>query len=101
MIDERTGEQIKVDNIVLQVCYAEERDDHGYLIMEMHGPVTGDGTMYFFTNGKVVKGTWSRLNGDDKPAKYYDENGNEIVFNQGKTFICEIWDKWADSITYE
>ncbi len=101
LIDERTGEQIKVDNIVLQVCYAEERDDHGYLIMEMHGPVTGDGTMYFFTNGKVVKGTWSRLDGDDKPAKYYDENGNEIVFNQGKTFVCEIWDKWADSITYE
>lgn len=101
LIDERTGEQIKVDNIVLQVCYAEERDDHGYLIMEMHGPVTGDGTMYFFTNGKVVQGTWSRMDGDDKPAKYYDAEGNELVFNQGKTFICEIWDKWASSITYE
>lgn len=99
--DERTGEQLMVDNVVLQVCYAEERDDHGYLIMEMHGPITGDGTMYFFTNGKVVKGTWERMNGDEKPAKYYDADGNELVFNQGKTFVCEIWDKWADSITYE
>ena len=73
LVDERTGEQLMVDNVVLQVCYAEERDDHGYLIMEMHGPMTGDGTMYFFTNGKVVKGTWQRMNGDEKPAKYYDE----------------------------
>lgn len=100
-IDERTGNQIMVDNVVLQVCYSEERDDHGYLIMEMHGPITGDGTMYFFTNGKVVKGTWARMNGDEKPAKYYDEDGNELVFNQGKTFVCEIWDKWADSIEFE
>lgn len=101
LIDERTGEQLMVDNVVLQVCYAEERDDHGYLIMEMHGPQTGDGSLYFFTNGKVVKGTWERMNGDEKPAKYYDADGNELVFNQGKTFVCEIWDKWADSITYE
>lgn len=101
LIDERTGEQIMVDNVVLQVCYAEERDDHGYLIMEMHGPSTGDGKMYFFTNGKVIEGTWDRMNGDEKPAKYYDKDGNEIVFNQGKTFVCEIWDKWADSIKYQ
>ncbi len=99
--DERNGQQIQVSNVVLQVCHAEERDDHGYLIMEMHGPVTGDGTLYFFTNGKVIKGYWERMGGDDKPAHYYDADGNELVFNQGKTFICEIWDKWADSIQYE
>lgn len=100
LIDERTGEQLSVDNVVLQVCYGEERDDHGYLIMEMHGPLTGDGTMYFFTRGKMVKGTWERMNGDDKPAKYLDAEGNELVFNQGKTFVCQIWNKWADSIEY-
>lgn len=99
--DEHNGETLQVANVVLQVCYAEERDDHGYLIMEMHGPVTGDGTMYFFTQGKVVKGTWARMDGDEKPAHYYDEDGNEIVFNQGKTFICHIWNKWADSIEFE
>lgn len=99
--DEHNGETLQVANVVLQVCYAEERDEKGYLIMEMHGPVTGDGTMYFFTQGKVVKGTWERMDGDNKPAHYYDEGGNEIVFNQGTTFICHIWDKWADSIKYE
>lgn len=99
--DEHNGETLQVANVVLQVCYGEERDDHGYLIMEMHGPLTGDGEMYFFTQGKVVKGTWERMDGDDRPAHYYDEDGNEIVFNQGKTFICQIWSKWAEYIEFE
>ena len=99
--DEHNGKTLEVDNVVLQVCYAEERDDHGYLIMEMHRAEDNPGDIYFFTNGKVVKGTWVRSEGDEKPAKYYDEEGNELVFNQGKTFICEIWNKWADSIRYE
>lgn len=100
-IDERTGKQLSFSNVVLQVCYAEERDAKGYLIVEMHGPVTGDGELYFFTNGKVVEGTWERMGGDQKPAKYYDQDGNELVFNQGKTFVCVIWDKWADYIEFE
>lgn len=103
--DEHNGKTLQVDNVVLQVCYAEERDEHGYLAMEMHRdaahPGNGNGHLLFFTNGKVVEGYWERKNGDDKPAKYYDMNGNELVFNQGKTFVCEIWDKWEDYIKYE
>ena len=57
--------------------------------------------MYFFTQGKVVKGTWERMEGDRKPAHFYDEDGNEIVLNQGKTFICQIWSKWEDYIEFE
>lgn len=101
LYDEHSGSTLQVANVILQVCYAEERDDHGYLIMEMHGPITGDGTMYYFTQGKVIEGTWERMNGDEKPAKYYDKDGNEIVLNQGKTFVCHIWNKWADSIRFE
>lgn len=103
--DEHSGTTLQVDNVVLQVCYGEERDDHGYLIMEMHRdhahPGNGDGKLFFFTNGKVVEGYWERKEGNDKPAKYYDKDGNELVFNQGKTFICQIWDKWEDYIKYE
>lgn len=99
--DERNSESIQVSNVVLQVCPGEERDAHGYLILEMHGETGDRHPCYFFTNGKVVKGSWARVEGDDKPARYYDEQGNELVFNQGKTFICEIWNKWADSIKYE
>lgn len=103
--DEHNGQALQVDNVVLQVCYAEERDEHGYLIMELHRdndhPGNGNGHLLVFTNGKVVEGYWERKEGNDKPAKYYDTDGNEIVFNQGKTFVCQIWDKWEDYIKYE
>ena len=101
LYDEHNGETLQVANVILQVCFGAERDDHGYLIMEMHGPITGDGTMYYFTQGKVVEGTWEKMNGDEKPTKYYDKDGNEIVLNQGKTFVCQIWDKWAEYIKFE
>lgn len=103
--DGHSGTTLQVDNVVLQVCYAEERDANGYLEMEMYrdhkNPGNGDGRLVFFTNGRVVEGYWERKDGDDKPAKYYDEDGNELVFNQGRTFICEIWDKWEEYIKYE
>ena len=109
LLDEHNGKTLQVDNVVLQVVYAEERDDHGYLAMEEHGSpdlaaqgvCNGDFKLYFFTNGKVVEGYWERVDGDKKPAKYYDMDGNELVFNQGKTFVCQIWNKWEDNIKYE
>ena len=30
--------------------------------------------------------TWKKTS-DNEPTKYYDDNGNEIVLNTGKTFI--------------
>ena len=55
---------------------------------------------YYFTNGTYEKCTWRRESGD-APAKYYDENGDEIVLNQGKTWVCIIQDSYADAIVIE
>jgi len=99
-IDEMDGSQLTVSNVVFKVCHGEERlpDDpnYDYLAFGVHG--TGDA--YVFTNGKVIKGTWKR-DGDYDPNLFLDENGNEIVFNQGKTWICCIWDDYAKYISYE
>lgn len=94
--DEYNGEQIAVSNVVFKVCHGEVRDDHGYLAFGVHG--TGDA--YVFTNGRVIKGTWQRDSNYD-PNLFLDEKGEEIVFNQGKTWICIIWDKYQDTISYE
>ncbi len=88
-IDELTGGQLTVSNVVFQYCHGEVRDAHDYLAFEVHG----EGDAIVFTNGKVIKGTWKRYDGDFTPAKFYDESGEEIVFNQGSTWICNIWDK--------
>lgn len=95
-IDEYNNEQLAVSNVVFQYCHGEVRDDHDYLAFGVHG----EGDALVFTNGKAIKGKWIRNGGDFTPAKYYDEDGNEIVFNQGKTWVCNIWQEYGDSVRY-
>lgn len=96
-IDEYNNEQLAVTNIVFQYCHGEVRDAHDYLAFGVHG----EGDAVVFTNGKVIKGTWERFDGDFTPAKYLDENGDEIVMNQGKTWICNIWDEYAEFVEWK
>ncbi len=94
--DEFNGEQIAVANVIFKVCNGEVRDVNDYLIFGVHG----EGDAYIFTNGKVIEGTWKR--GTDSSANmFYDENGDEVIFNQGKTWICCIWDDYAEFMEWK
>lgn len=95
-IDEYNNEQLAVSNVVFQYCHGEVRDNHDYLAFGVHG----EGDALVFTNGKVIQGTWMRYDGDFTSAKYYDEKGDEIVFNQGKTWVCNIWQEYGESVQY-
>lgn len=92
-IDELTGEQLAVTNVVFKVCHGEVRDAKDYLAFGVHG--TGDA--YVFTNGKMIKATWKH-DSDYDANHYYDENGNEIVLNQGATWVCNIWKEYQEYV---
>lgn len=96
-IDEYNGEQLAVTNVIFQYCHGEVRDDHDYLAFGVHG----EGDAIIFTNGKVIKGKWMRYDGDFTPARFYDENGEEIIINQGKTWVCNIWQEYSEFVEYE
>ena len=96
-IDEYNGDQLTVSNVIFQYCHGEVRDAKDYLAFGVHG----EGDAIVFTNGKVIKGTWSRYDGDFTPAKFFDENGDEIIFNQGKTWVCNIWKEYSEFVEYE
>lgn len=49
----------------------------------------------------MIEATWMRYDGDATPAKFFDQGGNEIIFNQGKTWICNIWDEYSEFVEYE
>lgn len=95
-IDELNGEQLAVANVVFQYCHGEVRDDHDYLAFGVHG----EGDAIVFTGGKVIKGTWERYDGDATPARFLDKNGDEIILNQGKTWVCNIWKEYGEFATY-
>ena len=95
-IDEMNGEQLSFSNVVFQYMHGEKRDPNDYLAFGMHG----EGKAQVFTNGRIIEGKWKRLDGDYVPAKFYDEDDNEIIFNQGKTWICLIWNDYAEFVVY-
>ena len=90
-IDELTGKQVAVTNVIFKVCHGEVRDDHDYLAFGVHGT----GEAYVFTGGKMIKATWKH-DSDYDANHFYDENGNEIVLNQGHTWLCNIWQEYKE-----
>ena len=80
--------QLSFKNVIVQNTYYEVRDAKGYLAFQDHD-TTRDG--YYFTNGKAIHVTWTKT-ADYEPTKYFDDNGNEIEFNTGKTMICIVED---------
>ncbi len=90
-IDGANSEQLAVKNILIQYCDWSYKDENGYL--DINTTSGGDGI--FITNGKMEKVTWTKAN-EDSPARYFNESGEEITLNQGKTWVCIARNKYKD-----
>ena len=82
--DAINGQQISFANVIVQNTKWKTMDKKGYLAFSMLDS-TEDG--YYFTKGKCIHIHWSKT-GDYAPTKYYDDAGNEIEMNTGKTYIA-------------
>lgn len=82
--DALTGQQLSFANVIIQNTNWSKRDAKGYLAFQ-NIDSTQDG--YYFTKGKGIHITWTKTS-DYSPTRYYDDNGNEIQLNEGKTYIA-------------
>ncbi len=82
--DAITGSQISFANIIVQNTKWQTMDKKGYLGFSMIDS-TEDG--YYFTKGKGIHIHWKKT-GEYTPTRYYDDAGNEIELNTGKTYIA-------------
>lgn len=82
-IDGNDSSQLAVKNILIQNSNVRTLDDKGYLEIA----TTGEGTGWYITDGKAIDLTWKRAD-NFSPTQYFDSDGNEIVLNQGKTWVC-------------
>lgn len=82
-IDEENNEQLSVKNIIVQRVSMRVIDSEGRRDLDLVG--VGDG--YYFTNGKFIRIKWEKIN-HNSPTMWYDENGDILSINKGKTWIC-------------
>ncbi len=89
-IDDMTGEQLSVDNILIQYCDWEYYyETTPYLWINIWD--TNGNPGYYITQGKAIPIVW--VGGTEyEPTKYYDEAGNELVMNPGQTWVCTVLD---------
>ena len=92
--DGKTGEQIAFKNIIFRVCDYVMEPDGKYL--DVKTASYGSPGKYI-SNGKAIDIAWVK-DVEDGVAVYYDENGNEIQLNPGKTFICILLKDEQDRI---
>lgn len=87
-IDGANGEQLTFTNILIQSCEYATRDNSGYL---WFNAVDSGRDAWFITQGKMIKCTWEK-DSEFGATRYYDESGNEITLNTGKTMVLIIED---------
>ncbi len=91
--DAEDGEVVSFNNVILQCTDFYRYDEHGYLLYYYIDPTPAKEGWYI-SNGEAIKITWEKECPDAKLdyniTKYYDENGNEIEINPGKTYIALV-----------
>jgi len=81
--DAVTGNQLAFKNIIVQFVKEWNIDKNGYQTMDLED---ASGSGLFISNGQMVPITWKK-NEAASFMRYYNEAGEELTINPGKTFI--------------
>lgn len=77
--------QITVKNILFQYCPSGHYATTDYLDINVHDDSFG----LYVTAGRAIPVKWKK-DGEFGLTHYYDMENNEVILNQGKTWICVI-----------
>lgn len=81
-MDGVTGTQLAFANVLVLEAKITADANGTHRDVNWHG-----GNGYYVSNGAMQKITWSKKN-EQSPMKFYDEAGNELSINRGKTYIA-------------
>lgn len=76
---------VTAKNVIFQYCQSGYYATTDYLNINVHTSDCG----YFMTEGKAIPISWEK-DGEFGVTHYYDLDHNEIVLNQGQTWVCII-----------
>jgi len=93
--DYGTGQQIAVKNVAVMVSdIVGPLDIYGHMDIR----TVGSGPLYFFNDGNVIEGFWSR-DSISQPFEFRANNGRIIEFTGGSTWIAVVQD--TSKISYQ
>lgn len=95
-IDELDGQQLAYKNILVKYVEPQYYDNG-----TPNYKVSGTGKGLYITDGKAVEVTWVKRSETEGATRYYYSNGEEVILNQGKTYICQVESTQEVNITYE
>ena len=95
--DAEDGQVLTFKNVLIQKCDYTTLDNHGYMVYNV---VQENMPGYYITNGSAEKITWTKSS-ENGLTRYFDENGQELVINRGKTYITLVPDSMWDSIVIQ
>lgn len=84
-IDGASGEQLSFVNVIVLEASMWTKDDGLHIEIELTGEEDGKG--YYISGGSASPITWAK---EDEYSQFvfYDEEGNELEMNRGKTYIA-------------
>lgn len=86
-IDGNTGNQLAFTNVIVLETSITVRDDVGHKDVDWSGG--DDAVGYYISNGGMQKISWYKQeNNEQDRIHLYDEAGNELSINRGKTYIA-------------
>ena len=94
-VDSLTNKQLAFKNIIIQFVKEWNIDKKGYQTMDI---VNASGSGYYITNGKKINITWKKKEAEHW-MRYYDESGNELTINSGKTYIALFPNSRTNDVT--
>jgi len=83
-IDGDTGEQLTFENVMILFC--ETGAISGDAQHRIEVKTLGSGTGYYATKGTYIPITWEKET-HESPIRFFDQNGEALLMNAGKTFI--------------
>ena len=95
--DAEDGEPLSFKNVILQKCTFSQLDENGYLI---YNCIDSGQYAWYITNGVAKDVTWIKPS-ETAVTKFYDENGDELEINTGKTYIALVPDDTWENVIFE
>ena len=89
-----SGEEIALDNVIVQYTKTVIVDDYGRKEIQ----TVGNGSARIFRDGKIVIGTWTKASVNDR-THFWNESGEEIKLKPGKTWLQIVPDTGSVTVS--